>query len=300
MRNPLLLLTLGLVLLLGLAALAGAFDDTPSTIDTPDLALDADAITQIEYDEASWQATLTRTDAGWRLTAPVESATDSLAVQRFVEAIAGLDVETVVSTNPERYARYGVDSAATVVTVYAGDEPTRLYLGNVGSDFQSMFVRLEDDPRVFSAAGQVTKPTNVDAWRDKTVLRLPARLVQGVAVTTPDAAFSVSNASGTWTLTTDAGTTDADSLAVERWVGRFANLAGNGFRPDASVDDVRENATHRLVFTLRDGQTRTLTLRKLDATFEAVTDEAAEVYAVPTFQETSLFPAAESLQAADA
>ena len=120
-----------LVALLIIALMTGVFDSEISTVDVPEVTIPADDVEQIRIDRGVQPLELRREAAGWQLTAPMPFPADSTTVARLVEGLAQMELESVVSTNPERYARYGVDSTAQTLTViWDGTEEQVVLDGN--------------------------------------------------------------------------------------------------------------------------------------------------------------------------
>jgi len=228
-QKPLILLLATLIVLLGLAYLTGVFERDASTVDVPDVEIPAEALEQVRIEAPEHTWALQRQGTRWLLTEPVQERTDSAAVARFVRDLGALELESVASNNPERYARYGVDSTASVVSVSWADGARRLVVGNQGPDFQSIYVRLDDDPRVYLTRGRLTVPDDLDRWRDKTIIKLPRASVASVVVEGPEHAFEVHQGPGGWQLVEQNDEAPADSAAVTQWLGRFATMRADGF-----------------------------------------------------------------------
>ena len=190
--------------------------------------------------------------------------------------LGALELESVASNHPERYARYGVDSTASVVSASWADGARRLVVGNQGPDFQSVYVRLDDDPRVYLTRGRLTVPDDLDRWRDKTIVKLPPPSVASVVVEGPEHAFEVHQGPGGWQVVEQNDAAPADSAAVAQWLGRFATMRADGFIDDLPAAVVREIARYRLVFTTTAGATEIIQLLERDDDL-AVTNAARNI-----------------------
>ena len=275
-QKQLLWLLATLVVLLGLAYLTGVFERDASTVDVPDVDIPADALEnlRIEAPEHTWA--LQRQGARWLLTEPMQDMTDSAAVARFVQDLSKLELESVASNNPERYSRYGVDSTASVVSASWAGGATRLVIGSQGPDFRSVYVRLDDDPRVYLTRGRLTVPDDLDRWRDKTIVNLPRASVASVVIEGPEHAFEVQQGPGGWQLVEQGAEAPADSAAVARWLGRFGPMRADGFMDDLPAAVVREIAGYRLAFTTTAGTTEAIQLLERDDDV-AVTNAARNI-----------------------
>ncbi|GAB5517799.1 MAG: hypothetical protein RhofKO_00500 [Rhodothermales bacterium] len=295
-KNRIGLLSGVLLGLLLLAWLAGAFDSAPSTLDVPDLGLaDAD-ITVVTLNQDGEIVTAERGAGIWRLTAPEDRLADSTIVARFVETVQAIELGEVVSTNPERYAKFSVDSSAAQVQITTADgDETTLFVGRPGSDFRSAYVRLADDPRVFLTTDRLTLPTDFTTWRDKTIFSLDPSQVQRVRVTTPDHAYTLEGTAQGWQIDGAA----ADSATVMQWLLRFAPVSADGFAVNAIAQTVRDAPTHRIELTQTDGTTYALAMQNVDGAFVTAQPGDEDVYRINNFRITNLAPAPATLLVAE-
>lgn len=148
--------------LLVVAYASGAFERDPSTVDVPTVDIPADRLERLELSGAL-DAVLVRIDSAWHLVEPYEAAADSAAVARFVTSLGGLALASLVSTNPERHARYGLDSTATRVEVTWEDGSATLEVSTRGPDWRSSYVRWADGPGVYATQARVALPASVEA-----------------------------------------------------------------------------------------------------------------------------------------
>ena len=264
---------LGVVVLI--AFLSGAFDNDFSEMDVPTFGIDTEAIEKIAITtDGDDSIIIEKQEDRWVVTAPVEAAADSIALTRLTENLGELKLESVVSSNPDRYENYGVTESAQQVIVTAGGSDQTLYIGNSGPDYRSLFLRMNDDPRVFVTNGRLNAPTGLDAWRDKTIMQLTSSNIERIQVTGPEESYAIYLASGDWMIDMNNTTVPADSAGVMRWLDRFSNLKGTGFDENTTPGVVTSGASHELVFTSRGGGAiRTLWLSDQENQLLGVTSE---------------------------
>ena len=144
-----------LMILLAVAWLSGVFGDEVSTVELPELTIDTGAITRIQLTSGDESIDVSRSEqVGWSLTAPIEASADTSTVSRFTTQLDDVKLEGIVSSNPDNYDKYQVDSSsATYVRIETGSEAVEFYVGKSGPDFESKYVRLGDDDRVFLSVG---------------------------------------------------------------------------------------------------------------------------------------------------
>ncbi len=264
-----------LVLLLVIAYLAGVFDTEISTVQVPDVRIPAGEVSAIRATGSDMSVGLRRDGESWRLTDPVDAAADSTTVARVLEDLSALELRSVVSTNPERYGRYGVDSTGTEIDVVWEAGRLTLVVGENGPDFGSNYVRLSDDEAVYLSAGRLQLPENVDGWRDKTIVDLPPERVSRVSVHGPGQSYALQRQESEWQLTEDASPSTADSAAAIRYLERFNPLQADGFLESVPAD---RDSTYTVRFTLGDGTERVVELVPAEKDYAVTLDGGVTVY----------------------
>ena len=293
-QNQLLLLLGALIVLLGVAYLAGVFDSNVSTVEVPRLAIPADELAQLRIETPAQTLALSRQGTRWLLDEPVQALTDSATVARFVQALSDLELDAVASNNPERYTRYGVDSTATAVTASWAGETRRLVVGNQGPDYQAIYVRLDDDPRVYVTRGRLTVPQGLDGWRDKTIVRLASSAIASVTVQRPGQTFEVRRGPGGWEVAAPEAA-PADSASVAGWLRRFAPMNADGF-----IDDIPpallDSAAYHLAFRTTAGSTEIVRLMEHDGAYAVTNAAGAVTYRLQASRLDAYFPDPETLK----
>ena len=229
-----------LAALIGLAWLTGVFDTNPSTIDAPDLRLDADRVSRIQLSRDSLAIGVYREDGVWRLDAADGSSgragprADSGTVARALEKLVEAEVRATVTRSPDRWDRFGVADQALRLDVMLGQGQTRtLFISETGPDFSSSYVRLEGDDRVFSVSPRLWVDPTVDRWRDKRVVRLEPDAIERIEATSAEHAFMLTRSGEGWTLQTSGTTGPASLIPANRLASAFNPFTADGFYDDA-------------------------------------------------------------------
>ncbi len=293
-QSKILHLLIILIVLIAVAWLSGTFDSAPSTINVPEVALDASSIDHIEAVQPEVTVVLEDKDGTWELVAPVAALADSIAVSTLLRNLGELDIESVVSSNPERYANYGVDTTGTRLIVSSGSGTQRFVVSGEGADFSSVYLRLDGDPRVFSAVPRISIPTNLDRWRDKRVFSVSSQAVLKATVSTPDHSYSISKDATGWLLDSSGVESYADSASVARWLRNFSPLRADGF-----LDSTGEGSdpTHNLTLRLSNGSSFLLSMKKRESDVAATySGEPGTIYKLFSSRLNSLFPDPSTLQ----
>ena len=296
-QRQLLMLLGALGVLLLIAYFSGAFSNDFAEMDVPSFDIDADQIEQVVItNEAGPAITLVKQDEQWAITSPLVSPADSIALTRLTENLSQLELESVVSTNPDRYENYGVSESTQQVSVTADGKEETLFIGNQGPDYSSIYLRIADDPRVFLTNGRLNAPGDLDAWRDKTILKLPVSSVEKVEVVSPTESYSVSTSANGWEIQANNQVLPADSAGVERWLGRFAALKGMGFEDQSTPASIQNEMTHSLTFTSLGGVNRTLWLVDAESQLLGTTSEQTiNVYTLSKGMLSSYVPESSTL-----
>ncbi len=247
-----------LVVLVGLAVLAGAFNKGASTLDLPAMAFPGDEMTRIVVTRDGAPFTFEKQAGVWQVLEPVTGKADSALVAQLLANLSDIEVETVVSNSPERYAEYGLGPREQQVDLIWNGGGATLLVGGNGPDPMTYYVRLGTDPRVYLIRGRLNLPADTDLWRDKTVLSIPPQNIQKAVVTGPDAGYELTLGASGWTLSIDGDEEPADSSQVAAWLERFAPLVANGFTRGASAADIKTTATHQVHFSIPNAGTQTL------------------------------------------
>lgn len=261
-KNKRIPLLIGLLVLLVIIAYAtGTFDMAPSTVDVPAIEIEVGGIDEIEVSGPEFSIRVQKMNGIWQVLEPIAWMADSISINSFARNLADLKLESVVSTNPERYTRYGVDSTASIVTVTSGEDVQKLTISSEGSDFMTTYIRLDDDERVFVGRPRISIPTDADRWRDKMIAMIPSQILTAANVTTPDNTFSLSKGDSGWRLSLDGRETAADSAAVDRYLRNFNRFHADGFISTVLEEDSDEYVVELVLST---GESLTFAFTELD------------------------------------
>jgi len=299
-KNPIFPLAAILVVLLVLAWVTGAFRRNPSTLQLPSLAVRAEEVVRFRIERPDRDpVVLERNGAGWQLAAPMRYPADSSIAARFVEDLAKTTLESVVSTNPARYANYGVaDTTAIRLIVYRqqGDS-LRFFWGNTGPDFDSRYVRLATDERIFLARTNLSFSEELDRWRDKTVLNVPATQIQALEVTHEGQTYGVRRGEGGWELVENGRAAPADSAVASRWAGQFNPFRADGFFDESLADSVRMAPDYVLTLRLLGEVQKVLYFDERNGGWALVRGDDETVFRLYAYRRNQLLPEVTTLRA---
>lgn len=279
-----------LVVLLVLAWISGFFEGAPSTIETPQLSIETEDLRSITIRKGDDEVIVVRTGDGWMLRHPVEAEVDTATRSRLLAGLKNLEVESLVSSRSDAYDRYQVDSSQATYLSLEGDEPVELYVGKTGPDFQSRYIRIGGDDRVFLASGVPTAQASVDRWREKALWNYPKESITSVSVTTPESAYELNSAGEGWTLEHDGETSPADSAKVDRYLGRLASVRADGFLLDLQAAALADSVTHTVEVRRIDGSVSGLRIQKRESDAAAIVNDSDDVIKLYSYRVTNLTP----------
>lgn len=213
------------------SSLGGESSDEGGELAAALAGLSEDAVTRVVLSGPSDTVTLERSDGAWSADG---FDTDSAAMARFWSAVTGTTVRDLVATNPTNHARLGVvaDSAWTLEFHRAEGEPARFLVGDQGASFNSAYVRLPGQDRVYSLEGELRSAAahDLEHWRNKTVVAVDTSRVQRVEVDRGDERYVLTRDSAGWLVDGEA----ADGPTARSLVGVLADLRAQGFAPDTA------------------------------------------------------------------
>ena len=289
-QNRLIILAGALVVLLGIAWLAGVFERNPSNIRVPDLEFPDGQVVSFTLALPDESMEFEHQALGWYMRSPVSMLADTVTVSRFLTDLRGVTLNTRATSNPDRYGIYGIDSTAAHVTLrWADGDSVQLSLSQQGRDYASIYVLIEGDPNVYSTNQRVTITRDASRWRDRLVLRTEPATVAMLQVSRPDETYEVTRQGNLW-LVND---TPADSMQVTNWLRRFNPLNADGFFDDIPPQ-VLTDAGYRIDITSTSG-TNSLHGLSHESALALTTGGGQFTYRVFESRTDQLFPAIETL-----
>ena len=279
-----------LVVLLIIAWMSGVFDRNPSNVDVPELDLPTSEVTHISVTLPDIALTVEKQGLQWFTREPVDMPADSATVARLLSELDDLSLDNRVTSNPDRYGIYGIDSTATTVSLSWPDGAEDLVISRQGRDYMSIYVQIGDDPNVYSTNGRVTISQDLDRWRDRQILDLGTGTVMSARVTRPDDTYEVSLNNGVWMVNGQPG----DSLQVTNWIRRFSPLSADGFFDDIPVQ-ILTDSNYRIDFSTSTNTTSSVQATPAESAIAITSGGSQFTYRVYESRLNQLFPDPSSL-----
>ncbi|MDH5525978.1 MAG: DUF4340 domain-containing protein [Nitrospirota bacterium] len=249
--RTLLILCVVLAILAGLLVVTRVSEQSGSVQREVLVPLTADQITAIAMESPDGALTLTRVDEKWRVTAPADYPADLSRVTYILTSLAGLASRGVISTNPDKAARFAVDEqSATRVSLFAGgDTPAvRLFLGKNTESMLNSYARLDGSDTVHEVQGTMRSAMQTDPahWRDRAVLMFDPDSIGRIELT---GAVNLALERDPDTLWNWVGTAPRETAPDTEKVSRVLN-AINSMRASSFVDETPEPAAPLLTVAL--------------------------------------------------
>ena len=279
-----------LVVLLIIAWISGVFDRNPSNVDVPELDLPTSEVTRISVTLPDITFTVEKQGIQWFMRKPVDMPADSATVTRLLNELEDLSLNNRATSNPDRYGIYGIDSTATTVSLTWSDGAEDIVISRQGRDYMSIYVKIGDNPNVYSTNGRVTVSQDLDRWRDRQILDLGTGTVMSARVTRPDDAYEVSLDNGVWMVNGQVG----DSLQVTNWFRRFSPLSADGFFDDIPVQ-ILTDSSYRIDFSTSTNTTSSVQAMPAESAIAITSGGSQFTYRVYESRLDQLFPDPSSL-----
>ncbi|MGI9625462.1 MAG: DUF4340 domain-containing protein [Longimicrobiales bacterium] len=249
-------------------------------------ALEPETVSRVELAGPESTLELVRTGDSWEVNG---FEADSAAIARFWQAVADVEISSVVASNPSNHGRLGVtQDSAWKVTFGANGTP--VWLGKPGSQFRTAYARLPEEDAVFLLQGDLRASTAraLNDWRDKTVFSADTSAVARVEVLRDGTNNVFERQDSTWSVN---GST-ADEAAVRGLLQSLASMVATGFAPD-SVDAAQSPERTVTVFDQSGAEVGSLSMVEGDGNFRARSSASPYVFEIPTFLADRVTPVPE-------
>ncbi len=261
-------------------------DTNPTTIARmPTVEVPSSAVHKLTVEFPADTVVVERQGAQWIMSRPVRAVADSNTVSGLVRQLSEMRLDAPVTDDPDRHAYYGFDSTAAQVHVEWDDGSLHLTVSRQGPDYQSVYVQLGDEPRIYSTRRRITVQQNTDRWRDRRIMNLVTASVQSVAVTLPTDSYLITRTDTGWDVDEEA----ADSVSVENWLRRFSLFNADGFYDDIPKQ-VLQDALYSISFTYQVGTTDRLTLMQTEDALALSSSAKEPTYRVIASRLETYFP----------
>lgn len=162
-------------------------DYKDSTFEIPDVQslLSHSRISSIDIEHDRMLVRLEKTKIGWKLTEPVSSKVDTVAMNEVLNGLKNFKFTALVSTNPSKQQIYNVTDDGVLVTLTHDDgKKVSFVLGKFDSISNQTFVRFPLSDTVFTAQG--IRPAmflrEIRDWRERTIFELSPEEIKSISL----------------------------------------------------------------------------------------------------------------------
>jgi hypothetical protein len=178
-------------------------------------------------------AVLRKVDGVWFVTTEDSLPAEAGAVGSLLDNIAAFSRKDMISSNPDKYDLYQVDSAGVWValTDAGGDTLVRFVVGKPGPDYQSTYVRDMHSGDVILAPGYLRPmfDRGERSWQDRTIYAFKPDEIVEIEIQRPGEVLSLSkDGAGQWFLTSPESAA-CDQSVVTRLIRTLAYLKSDDF-----------------------------------------------------------------------
>jgi hypothetical protein len=242
---------------------------------------------------------------------------DPEKVKAMVDAFVDMKQGQLVTANPDMKSQFKVLNILGVEVVLYDEQMNKLadlIVGNVGSDYQSTYVRKPDSDEIFQVPSrlQMTFETNLLMVRDRTVFTAAPETITSVAIkdTSAGTGLNLSRVEGAWQGTDSQGQKlEIGTKNVDDFLVALGSLSVSSFVDvTAPVNPAEQqnpedpygfmSPTFEITFTTSDNVTHSLIVGKKEGTvYYAFADgKTMDVFKISETTISTITPAADALK----
>lgn len=188
MKRPIVILA-G-VMVLGLAAYLLLSIDRHRVAEKPKfLSLDTTTVDYIRIVNSDGDITMKKVGANWRIDKPFAASANDSYVRMLLEKAAGLELESFITKNKDKYAQFELGDSTTYVEIgKVGGKMDKFYSGKPSETYTHTYVRREGSDEVWLVSGtpRSSFSRRPNDWRDKKMLDLDRTLLTRILLKFPD------------------------------------------------------------------------------------------------------------------
>lgn len=157
----------------------------------------------IESGENKQIARLVKKNNTWEIKDPVKADVDKEAVDLWLDTIASLTMERIVSNSSENIAKFGLEKPAFSYMIKGQNDKTlTLQIGDESPTGNMFYGKLEKNDQIFLIASYNKNSINKTVYqlRDKKIFHFENDEVQGITVTSPKGNYSIEKKGKGWQL----------------------------------------------------------------------------------------------------
>jgi Domain of unknown function (DUF4340) len=176
----------------------------------------------------------------WRIVKPVQSPADNSIADGIADAIANLQVNDTVETNPADLANFGLENPATTIIVMTKDMHVLpgILVGSQTPVGNGAYFKTSDNPAVFltDAGFTVAAGRTLKELRSHVLVGLTGDQINRIAITHPDGTVMEIVRQGDGWMITKPRDYPADAAAVQQMIDAITSARVDEFVEDNPAD----------------------------------------------------------------
>lgn len=221
--------------------------------------LNIEEITKIELKEANQTHTLEKKNNQWVVSSKGDVKANQEAVLKVLNKTKELTKDEVASKNPEKKTIFQVDQSGLKVKFYKGDtEVSDFYVGKVGPDFSSTYIRKEGEDIVYLFKETIIRIFNQSDWRDLTILSFDKTQVKSLTWVKNEKRLVVEKIEDKWKLTSPLNV-EVNQDTLNFVLGDLSNLKGKDIVMDKTENELGfEKPTLKITISFKEDGEQTI------------------------------------------
>lgn len=230
---------------------------------------------------------------------------DQRKIDDFFETLASLNIESLVSKNPENHSNFDVTvESGFILTITSNNTNSSFIIGKQGATFSSFYIKAKESDNVYEVSGNLRDKLSqsITAWRDKTVVKIPKETIQKIEVVSKTDPLVVANNDGAWNAERFDKTVTLDESTANRLLAALNPLEASGFLNEEEQKKFRaeKNTITIRIFGSSETIIAEISLFEKESDWWAMVKGQDIFYKIPSYKLSSVFLADEEIFGGDA
>ncbi len=198
------------------------------------------------FEKGNEKAVLKKGVNSWFVEGRKNFPADPDAVNNLLKYATEINLINIISENPERHFRFGVDSTGTLVKFRMNDNSEKEFI--IGADDQERrhsFYRKKDGATVY--LGTLFPRYRLSAvpedWRDRAVTKVDRNSIIKLTLSQGKNIVELTKDGDSWTGTYNGKSKDPDREKIEKLIGMISGLRSERFEDDIEIDSTQDPLT---------------------------------------------------------
>lgn len=161
--------------------------------------LNIDAVAEVELELPGMRLILVKQDDEWSVQPNLHPA-NQVYVKSLLREIRSLTYGDLISTRVEDHPKYNLDAQSRLVILrsFSKAELARVYVGDPGANYRTIFYRLANDERVFRTVSDLYPSLSRATWYSRSIWMVPPSAMPEIRFEWMDQADILKLQDGAW------------------------------------------------------------------------------------------------------